>query len=638
MSLTALAAILEHSRRNVPYYASRLSSSADLETDPLGALEKLPLLSRQEVRSEKARLVAAEVDASRCHLVRSTGTTGVPVEIVQDSVSRMMDMTLLGRLVDSLLGAGSSQSLDLLYLTLHDGALSRAMPSAWSPLCRVMKWNLLRAWQRGSDGFLQSLSALSGRVVTALPSVADLLAARVLAAGTGQVIRPAVVLLSGEHLESDARNRLVDAFCCPVAEMYALSEVGLTGTECPTGGGFHTGPVAWVEIIGEDGCSVGPGAEGEVVLSTLCNRIMPLLRYRTGDRAVWLPGACGCGNQAARFKITSGRRPSRLVSSSSATINVVRFAKLLAGLDVNQIRFDSDGPGKVCVGYSADRILGPAPRSIICSAVWSALGPDAIIRFEHGLPIAASQAHQTPTAVGVRVEPDRPPVAEIAHWLRGELEDAFGLMAAVLVGSSLEPEATTRFSDLDLVLLFDHSPAAGEWTVRGRALALRVPGLSLVPDHCAGLERRSPLLACRLLSEGVLVTGSLRGLPTPSSLDLRSQANFWLQEAAAILWSRLTSPLEVDVIEQAWTATKLALGALRFHLLCRGVTSTAAIAVMELAADEFGDLPWFHELRYALSVAREHVPPPPETTGYRYLVAAKECVDVVFSARLTSRE
>jgi phenylacetate-coenzyme A ligase PaaK-like adenylate-forming protein len=54
--------------------------------------------------------------------------------------------------------------------------------------------------------------------------------------------------------------------------------------------------------------AVPEGALGEVVVTTLSRRAMPLVRYRTGDLSRFLPGPCACGTALRRLERVRGRR------------------------------------------------------------------------------------------------------------------------------------------------------------------------------------------------------------------------------------------------------------------------------------------------------------------------------------------
>jgi len=88
-----------------------------------------------------------------------------------------------------------------------------------------------------------------------------------------------------------------DGFACPVLSEYGCTEVGSMAHQCPHGT-LHLNPEhTIVEIIDQNGERARPGAMGRVVLTSLHNLAMPLIRYAVGDVAVPAEAACPCGLQ-----------------------------------------------------------------------------------------------------------------------------------------------------------------------------------------------------------------------------------------------------------------------------------------------------------------------------------------------------
>jgi phenylacetate-CoA ligase len=98
---------------------------------------------------------------------------------------------------------------------------------------------------------------------------------------------------------------------------YGLSEVPgpALAYECRQHEGLHVHDEHFlVEIIDPDtGRWVGPGTEGELVLTSLTTRAMPLIRFRTGDRVRRLEGPCACGNPTERVAWLTGRTDDLMV-------------------------------------------------------------------------------------------------------------------------------------------------------------------------------------------------------------------------------------------------------------------------------------------------------------------------------------
>lgn len=84
---------------------------------------------------------------------------------------------------------------------------------------------------------------------------------------------------------------------------YGSREICMGGAiTCPAFDGMHVRENHFiVEIVDADGNVVPDGEEGEMVITTIGMKAMPLLRYRTGDRTRILSGDCLCGSVTKRI-------------------------------------------------------------------------------------------------------------------------------------------------------------------------------------------------------------------------------------------------------------------------------------------------------------------------------------------------
>ncbi|MDR3762587.1 MAG: phenylacetate--CoA ligase [Acidobacteriota bacterium] len=100
-------------------------------------------------------------------------------------------------------------------------------------------------------------------------------------------------------------------------DIFGLSEIigpGV-GCECHHHCGLHIFEDHFiVEIIDpESGLPVPDGTEGELVLTTLSKQAMPMLRYRTRDITMILPGRCACGRTIRRIQRIGRRSDDMLI-------------------------------------------------------------------------------------------------------------------------------------------------------------------------------------------------------------------------------------------------------------------------------------------------------------------------------------
>ena len=90
---------------------------------------------------------------------------------------------------------------------------------------------------------------------------------------------------------------------------YASTEMQTSITECGHHCGGHVpADLILVELLDEQNNPVAEGEEGEVVITTLGVRGMPLLRFRTGDICIGYTERCACGRGTMRLSSVIGRK------------------------------------------------------------------------------------------------------------------------------------------------------------------------------------------------------------------------------------------------------------------------------------------------------------------------------------------
>jgi phenylacetate-CoA ligase len=109
-------------------------------------------------------------------------------------------------------------------------------------------------------------------------------------------------------LRPDLRETVRAAWGVEVVDTYSCSEAGVIALQCPLHEHYHVqSENLVVELLRPDGSACGVGETGEVVLTTLHNFALPLIRYRIGDYAE-AGEACSCGRGLPVLKRILGRQ------------------------------------------------------------------------------------------------------------------------------------------------------------------------------------------------------------------------------------------------------------------------------------------------------------------------------------------
>jgi len=152
---------------------------------------------------------------------------------------------------------------------------------------------------------VEALEKYRPRWVTGYPSAVYLLARGCRTLGSSY--RPLGVFTDSETVLDPHREEVRNAWGCSIHDYYGM-EVGWVAGQCKLGK-YHLSPLtSVVELLDEEGRPVEPGQLGELVVTDLTNPLMPLIRYRTGDMAVWSERPCPCGWNTPTLERIEGRR------------------------------------------------------------------------------------------------------------------------------------------------------------------------------------------------------------------------------------------------------------------------------------------------------------------------------------------
>jgi len=124
-------------------------------------------------------------------------------------------------------------------------------------------------------------------------------------------IKLRTMFLGAEPHSEETRKRIEAFYGVDAYNSYGLSEMNGPGVsfECHMKDGVHIWEDSYiVEVIDPDGDEPLPvGETGELVYTTLTKEAMPLIRYRSGDLACFIPEPCACGRTHRRISRIQGR-------------------------------------------------------------------------------------------------------------------------------------------------------------------------------------------------------------------------------------------------------------------------------------------------------------------------------------------
>ena len=299
-----LKALLNHAYNKVVYYR-RLFDRNNIKPQDIKTIEdlsRIPVTLRETFQAVPIdERTPKGLDVARCGNLRTSGSTGMPLDIfvdVRDASRRLFFLRMC-------LESGRHINDKMLFIVTPHSFL----PQQWFHPC-MHSLKILRERYLSLDNktgyLLNELKSYKPDIVLSYPSIIKELALQIAKKGiTG--IRPRMVFTTGEMLSNSDRALISSVFKAEVFDYYACNECGIIAWECKEHSGYHIDSDNVIVELVRDGKRVPIGEEGEVVITALNSHTMPFIRYKLGDTAVLSDKRCSCGVDLALCKVIIGR-------------------------------------------------------------------------------------------------------------------------------------------------------------------------------------------------------------------------------------------------------------------------------------------------------------------------------------------
>jgi phenylacetate-CoA ligase len=303
VQLDALNRVLD-AARGIDFYRERLER-ASIGDGGVSSLEELARLEPLE-RAEVQRLGPEGLRGPGLVCIRrqTSGSTGQPVE-VRWSREMMAWVDATNRRSLEWLGVDRS---DLTLIVRASRSKLRGVRGVVFNSARVFPDRLFEPGYR--DRVVALLRQRRPALVLGNAKPTYMLA---LALESSAPFEAGVVVTGAMTLHDHYRETIERVFACPVHSRYGAIETGQLAHPCPAGRRHLASETILLEVVREDGSLAPPGELGEVLVTTLRNRAMPLLRYRLGDLAAIAADHCPCGRGLPVLERLVGRTHEVLI-------------------------------------------------------------------------------------------------------------------------------------------------------------------------------------------------------------------------------------------------------------------------------------------------------------------------------------
>ncbi len=358
--LEKIRAILEHCRNHVPYYRD-LFKQNDIYPGDIRTLEDLrmiPELSKDILRREQERLVSEKGWRFLQERLLTSGTTGEKISIWVDPVARAQEFVrywLFFQRGGYRIGKPFAEFSSDFFMDREDPLQVLFQKN---PVTGQLLLNTSYISRENAGRYLELMRDNRVLFIKSRPSSLYIFSRHVQDMGAEDIGLKCIFTI-GEPLLEEQRKCIETTFGCRILNFYGHMERVVAMSECIHGRMHVDEGYGLVELQDVGGQMSGEwGRKFRLLGTSMHNRLMPFIRYDTGD-LVEVDDSCGpcpCGNRSRVIKRISGRAEDLILGEDGAVYPALFLVfNMIDGIQMGQIIQDELLSFRVNIYPDADR-------------------------------------------------------------------------------------------------------------------------------------------------------------------------------------------------------------------------------------------------------------------------------------------
>ncbi|MBT7307672.1 MAG: phenylacetate--CoA ligase family protein [Gammaproteobacteria bacterium] len=366
-----LTALLKFAVSQVPYYHQRLGCM-DWSTFP-GCL---PILQKADLIQYGEELINEQADRSTLQQGYTGGSTGTPLAYYYDAHktelmhagqyrSFMQCGWRPGEPVLQFWGASQDQQ--------QHPALSERIHTSLSAEQIVGAYQFDEATlQQWSD----TLCSYRPVVVRGYPSILAALARYLIDQGIKVPTTIKGSFCTAEVLHPQQRQLIEQAFHCKLYNQYGSREIPNISCECSHGNQHIYSDLVLLESLEVKG-------QRELVVTSLTNRLQPLIRYAIGDTGTLQEGVCSCGSPFPMMKMEVCRSNDLIHTPQGGLIYPSQLTHLLDGVEgIHHFQFRQQKIEQITLQVEMEQALSPPVKQRLLALFAEQVTPSITLEVE----------------------------------------------------------------------------------------------------------------------------------------------------------------------------------------------------------------------------------------------------------------
>lgn len=330
-----LKKILKHAYDNTEFYKEKFKDAGLTPDDikEIKDLEKISLTTREDLRKPE-QLIAKGFDKNKMSFSTTSGSTGRRTTTYYDRRAWLVGKFLLKLRARIACGLRPADRLAV----FSEGKTHNSFFNEF--FLRQRFFSIFDPIEK----HLSEIEEYNPSAMYGFPSYFSLLADR-----KTDGINPYRIFTSSEMVDLQTREKIEGSFKAELFDIYGCTEVKEIAWECQKHNGYHIN-CDWllIEFIKDGKAAVEE--EGSIIVTSLYNYGMPLIRYEVGDTGKLLERSCRCGRELPLMAPTLGRSVDYFILQDNSVVSPYLMTCAVENIEgVKQYQIVQEGKGLVVI-------------------------------------------------------------------------------------------------------------------------------------------------------------------------------------------------------------------------------------------------------------------------------------------------
>lgn len=319
--------ILKYAYDNFQYFRMKYNEyGVDMSSiKDLRDIKKLPIMTKLDMRE-----ISVESPANIDRVtINTSGSTGTPLSFYTDFEALNMYYALWKRY--KLRFGITNRSRKITFGGKMVAPIKQNSPPFWryNAFSNQLYFSTQHISEKNIPAIIEKMISFDPEEIFSYPS-----ALNVIARFSDKIEIPSLKLitLTCENVLDSQRSMIEKKFGCKVFSTYGLAEPIAFFDECELGNMHHNYEFGCFEVIDQAGKESN---EGEIILTGFFNKIMPFIRYQSGDVGVKGEHQCACGQKSDYFKSIDGRIEDYVLTPDGNQVG--RMSHIFKGKEIDVI-------------------------------------------------------------------------------------------------------------------------------------------------------------------------------------------------------------------------------------------------------------------------------------------------------------